>query len=934
MDSSAPLPQRLPLLDSAALDAALATHNTADMKGDGMAAAILTLFRTALRASRQQLKERFLNGDPVSELVHGHAHVIDQLLHRVWQRLVIAPFGHFSAQNITPNDIVLIAVGGYGRGELHPGSDIDLLILLQNDNHAHYQARLEQFLMFLWDMGLEVGHSVRSLEECITEAAGDITIATNLMESRLLAGPHALHEILRSATGAARIWPSRQFFKAKWQEQIARHTKYHDTAYNLEPNVKEGPGGLRDIQMIGWVAKRHFGATTLHDLVTHSFLTEAEYEALMAGQRFLWQVRFALHILTGRREDRLLFDHQQTIAQQFGYRNEEHRLAVEQFMKEYYRTIMELSRLNEMLLQLFQEAILYADNLDEQESVNVARERSEGFSMSGAVATVTPINSRFQSCNGFIEVAHSGIFRRYPFALLEIFLLLQQHPELKGVRAATIRLIRDHRYLVNDKFRNDLRNRSLFMEILRQPRGVTHELRRMNRYGLLAAYLPVFGAIVGQMQYDLFHVYTVDEHTLMVVRNLRRLTVPEFSQELPLCSELIQRIPKPEILYLGGLFHDIAKGRGGDHSELGAHDAIAFCLHHGLSQYDARFVGWLVKNHLVMSSTAQRKDISDPQVIADFAAIVGDQVHLDYLYLLTVSDIRGTNPTLWNSWKDSLLAELYNTTKRALRRGLEHVIDRTERLHEIKQQALAALQPQGMNITLIENFWHECGDDYLLRHSADEIAWHTVAILRSTPTDLPLLLVRQQSPRGGTKIFLYTHDQEHLFATTTQALDQLGLTILDARIITANNGFTLDTYIVLEASGEPITNEHRLQEIPATLKQHLFTDGQKLAHGTRRSPRQLKYFTTPTEITFSNDERNQRTVMELITTDRPGLLSRVGQALRESGVRLKNAKIATFGARVEDVFFITDKKNQPLETETQFAHLRNTMIKHLDEKTG
>ncbi len=915
-------------LDSVALDDGLTQC------GNGVgAASALMLFRAALQSSQQQLKEHFLNGTPATELVHGRAQIIDQLLIRVWRRLVVAPSGQ---KHI--NDIALIAVGGYGRGELHPGSDIDLLILLQNNNHAHYQTRLEQFLMFLWDMGLEVGHSVRSLQECIIEAERDITIATNLMESRLLSGPQILYETLRTATGPARIWPSRQFFEAKWQEQIARHTKYHDTAYNLEPNVKEGPGGLRDIQMIGWVAKRHFGATTLHDLVTHNFLTEAEYEALMAGQSFLWQVRFALHTLTGRREDRLLFDHQQTIAQQFGYRNEEHRLAVEQFMKEYYRTIMELSRLNEMLLQLFQEAILYADS----------------------PATVTPINSRFQACNGFIEVVHNGIFRRYPFALLEIFLLLQQHPELKGVRATTIRLIRDHRYLINDQFRDDLRNRSLFMEMLRQPRGVTHELRHMNRYGLLAAYLPVFGAIVGQMQYDLFHVYTVDEHTLMVVRNLRRLTVPEFSHELPLCSELIQRIPKPEILYLAGLFHDIAKGRGGDHSELGAHDAIAFCLHHGLSQYDARFVGWLVKNHLVMSSTAQRKDISDSQVIADFAAIVGDQVHLDYLYLLTVSDIRGTNPTLWNSWKDSLLAELYNTTKRALRRGLEHIIDRTERLNEIKQQALAALQQQTMDVTAIgcsrhpeplaslsrdtsrtlryrsslcvEKVWREWGDDYFLRHSADEIAWHTLAILKSTPADLPLVLVRQQSPRGGTEIFIYTHDQEHLFATTTQALDQLGLTILDARIITANNGFTLDTYIVLEASGEPITSEHRLQEIPATLKQHLQNHGEKLIRGVRRLPRQLKYFETPTDITFSNDERNQRTVMELITADRPGLLSRVGQALRESGVRLQNAKIVTFGARVEDVFFITDKNNHPLQTEAQFTHLRNAMLKYLDEK--
>ncbi len=879
-----------PLFDKAAFEDALNKGSNA-----------LPLFRATLQSTHQVIKERFTNGTPAAGLVRSRAEAIDYFVIQAWRQLVI---------NNGSDDLALVAVGGYGRGELHPGSDIDLLVLLRDNDHHIYQERLERFLVLLWDIGLEVGHSVRSLQECVSESERDITVATNLMEARLLDGPQPLFEAMRTATGPERIWPSRRFFEAKWQEQIARHAKYHDTAYNLEPNVKEGPGGLRDIQMIGWVAKRHFGATTLHDLVDHGFLTESEYQALIAGQNFLWQVRFALHTLTGRREDRLLFDHQHALARQFGYHDEEHRLAVEQFMKEYYRTIMELSRLNEMLLQLFQEAILYADS----------------------EAVIVPINNRFQARNGFIEVTHDGVFRRYPFALLEVFLLLQQHREFKGVRATTIRLIRDHRYLINDTFRNDLRNRSLFMEIMRQPHGITHELRRMNRYGVLAAYTPMFGAIVGQMQYDLFHVYTVDEHTLMVVRNLRRLTVPEFAHELPLCSDIVQRIPKPEILNLAGFFHDIAKGRGGDHSELGAHDAMEFCLHHGMSQYDARFVGWLVKHHLIMSSTAQRKDISDPQVIAAFAATVGDQVHLDYLYLLTVADIRGTNPTLWNSWKDSLLTELYKSTKRALRRGLEHIIDSTERITAVKQQAYTLLKQHALDDASIEKIWHELGDDYFLRHSADEIAWHSQAISYCSPTGLPLVLVRQQTPRGGTEIFIHTYDQDHLFATTTQVLDQLGLTIVDARIITSHNGFTLDTYMVLEASGEPIANAFRIQEILDTLKHHLGQGGEKRAHVSRRPQRRLKFFPTPTEITFSDDARNQRTVMEIITADRPGLLSHIGRTFMECGVRLQNAKIATFGARAEDVFFITDQNNQPLHSETQFNCLRETLVKYFDKK--
>jgi [protein-PII] uridylyltransferase len=387
--------------------------------------------------------------------------------------------------------------------------------------------------------------------------------------------------------------------------------------------------------MIGWVAKRHFGLDSLQELVAEGFLTDSEYRALMEGQHFLWKVRFALHMTTGRREDRLLFDLQRTLADQFGYRSDERRLAVEWFMMDYYRTIQELSRLNEMLLQLFQEVILYVDDPGDP----------------------VEINRRFQTRKGFLEVANDRVFRRYPFALLELFLILQQHSEIKGVRASTIRLVRDHRYLIDENFRNNIRSRSLFMEIFRQPHGLTHELRRMNRYGILAAYYPAFEKIVGQMQHDLFHAYTVDEHTLFVVRNLRRFSVPKFNHEFPLCSRISNRLPKPELLYLAGFFHDIAKGRGGNHSELGATDAMEFLRLHGLSDYDQKLVGWLVQNHLLMSQTAQRRDISDPDVINEFARQIGDRTRLDYLYLLTVADIRGTNPTLWNSWKDALSTE-------------------------------------------------------------------------------------------------------------------------------------------------------------------------------------------------------------------------------------------------------------------------------------
>ncbi len=866
------------LFDGEAFDAALA---------DG--AAPLSLFRDTLRRAHEVLKQRFINGAPVVQLVRGRAWVVDQLLTRAWRLQLDGAAGAAA----------LVAVGGYGRGELHPHSDVDLMVLLpQGEPPALHQA-LESFLLFLWDIGLEVGHSARTVEDCEREGQADITVATNLMESRLLSGDAGLYYAMRQVVGPDRIWPTRQFFEAKWQEQIARHHKFHDTAYNLEPNIKEGPGGLRDIQMIGWVAKRHFGGQTLDDLVGHGFLTPSEYKSLISGQNFLWRVRFGLHILAKRREDRLLFDHQRALAQLFGYDDENSTLAVEQFMKRYYRTVAELRQLNEMLLQLFQEKILYADE----------------------PARIVPFNRRFQARNGFLEVTGELVFHHYPFALLEVFLLLAQHEDLKGIRAETIRLIRSHLHLIDDTFREDLRSRSLFMELLRQPRGIYHGLRRMNRFGVLGAYLPEFGRIVGQMQHDLFHVYTVDEHTLFVLRNVRRYMGADYRSEFPLCSELMEQIPKREVLYIAALFHDVAKGRGGDHSELGAHEVLRFCREHGLSDYDGRLAAWLVRNHLLMSGTAQRKDTSDPEVVNEFAVAMGDRIHLDYLYLLTIADIRATSPTLWNSWKGTLLNELYNATRNALRRGLANPVDADQLIAETKDEARARLHDRAVTPAAVDAFWARLDDDYFLRYTIDEIAWHTQTIATAADTAAPLILIRQQTQRGGTEIFVYTPRRDNLFALITSTLDQMGLDITDARILPSRDGYTLDTYIVLEEDGAPVRDAYRVQELEGTLYDLLAHPDPTPPQVLRRISRQVKHFPLPTEVTFQQDENNSRTIMEVITSDRPGLLSQIGKALMECNVRLQNAKIATLGARVEDIFFITDAANRPLHDAQQTEQL-------------
>ncbi|MDH5216707.1 MAG: [protein-PII] uridylyltransferase [Gammaproteobacteria bacterium] len=871
----------------------------------------LSTLKTAIKEANASLIEQFWAGVNVTQLVKARSDFIDEILIRVWNT-------HIAKDS----DIALIAVGGYGRQELHPASDIDILILLQNNTDIDKEA-IESLITELWDLGLEIGHSVRDLSECVEEGKKDITVATNLMESRCITGDETLFDELQELSSPEHIWPSRDFFEAKWKEQKLRHQKFHDTAYNLEPNIKEGPGNLRDIQMIGWVTKRHFNADSLHELVSIDFLNEKEYETLIEGQCFLWKIRFALHAITGRREDRLVFEHQPVIAQKLGFQDEQpnldqgdaqraadgRRLGVELFMKKYFRTINELSRLNEMLLQLYQEAILYADEPGEP----------------------IPINRRFQSRKGFLEVTSGDIFLRYPYALLELFLIMQQHPELKGVRASTVRLVRQHHFMIDFKFRHDIRCRSIFMEFMRQPVGITHELRRMNQYGVLAAYLPEFGNIVGQMQYDLFHVYTVDQHTLFVVRNLRRFAVPEFKDEYPLCSRIIAHIPKPELLYIAGLFHDIAKGRGGDHSVLGAEDVVFFCERHDLSKSDTDLVSWLIRNHLYMSMTAQHRDIDDPEVINEFASNVENRVRLDYLYLLTVADMRGTNPKLWNSWKDALLIELYKQTRNAFLRGLENPMDKPGLIRETKALAQKKFDPAEISSQQISEFWKKMREDYFIRYNTEEIYWHAQNLLSKKDVDenKPIILMQPTATRGSTDIFIHTRVKPYLMAIIAGTLDQLGLNIVEARIVPTKDEFTMDTYGVLEYNNDPISDPHRLHEVEQRLTEALEQMELPQICRLRDASRQIEHFSIPVKVSFNDDNTNKRTIMEVVATDRPGLLSRIAKAITDSGINLQNAKISTIGAQAEDVFFITDTDNQPIQSIEKREEIRCRIIEYL-----
>lgn len=864
----------------------------------------VVLLKKALGVIDQRLAQAFYDGADIRDLVYGRAWAMDQLLKAIWS-LFEWPEG----------EIALLAVGGYGRGELHPKSDIDLLFLLKQDDDGPVRDQLTALITLLWDIKLDVGQSVRSLNDCEREARADLTVITNLSENRTLAGEDGLRQEMVQRLSTECMWPSAKFFKAKWQEQIARHHRFNNSEYHLEPNVKSSPGGLRDIQMIGWVAKRHFQADSLQDLLSSGFLTASEMRILEQGQCFLWQVRFALHLLAPRAEDRLLFDYQRQLAMLFGYLDTDKRLAVEQFMKRYYRVVTSLSELNDVLLQHFEQALLASSAPAEPPRV---------------------LNRRFQMAEQFIEARSPDVFEQQPFALIEIFLLMAQHPEIQGVRATTIRAIRDARYLVDEAFRRDLRARSLVMALLRSEGNVALQLRRMSRYGILGRYLPEFGHAVGLTQHDLFHIYTVDAHTLKLLKFLQVFRTPEAEQDYPLATRLIQHIPKLELLWIAGLYHDLGKGRGGDHSELGAEDVLRFAKQHQLSLRDQRLLVWLVEQHLLMSMTAQKQDLSDPDVILHFAEQVGSQMHLDYLYLLTVADLNATNPRLWNGWRAALLNQLYAETARTFRRGLENPIDPQEWIAETQQEAMALLINMGEEPEAVRALWSTLDEDYFLQDAPSEVAWHTQGILHHQ-RDEPLVLVAaptQDMREGGTKVFIHAPDAAFGFAATATMMDRLGLSIHDARFCTSRQGYTLNTLIVLEQDGQVPRDPARLEEIRLEMVRALKDPEQFPALVQLHTPRQLKHFTLPTQVYISNDANQQRTLVEVVTPDRPGLLARIGRIFVEFDLLLQNAKIATLGERVEDVFFVTQRDGAPIADPDLCLRLQQRLCDELDRQAG
>lgn len=842
----------------------------------------------------EQQTADFLNRIPVTDLVYQRADYIDALLNRLWQYF---SFHHHPT-------LALIAVGGYGRRELHPLSDIDLLILSENGIDSTYQARISEFVTLLWDLKLEVGHSVRTLAECMEVGQDDLTVATNLQEARLLCGSERVYHELKSRIHAKQFWPSERFFKAKVKEQKERHARYHDTAYNLEPDIKSSPGGLRDIHTLSWIARRHFGATSLREMSKYGFLTDAEFRELDECQTMLWRIRFALHLELRRYDNRLTFSHQPSVAETLGYQGEGNR-GVELMMKDFYRTLGRVSELNKMLIRLFAKAIE-----DEPDSKKI-----------------DVLSEDFQRHGKQIEARKPALFQARPDTILDMFLHIADDKSIESISAPTLRQLRTARRRLN-RFLCDLPEaKEKFIALTRHPNALHKAFPLMHKHGVLSAYLPQWSQIVGQMQFDLFHAYTVDEHTIRLLKHINGYSQEENSEKHPICCDVYPRLAKPELLLLAAIFHDIGKGRGGDHSEIGAVEAYNFCIDHGLSRPEANLVSWLVGNHLLMSVTAQRRDIYDPEVITDFAQKVRDEEHLDHLICLTVADINATNPELWNSWKRTLLAELYYSTQKALRRGLENPPDIRERIRHNQQLASALLRKNGHSPREISLLWQRFKADYFLRHTHKQIAWHSENILSHEGKD-PLVLISKNATRGGTEIFVYSEDKPSLFARVVAALDKKNLSVHDAQIMTSKDGFALDTFMVLDANNEAIQPD-RHDKIREGVADALMQEG-AITIPVKRAPRKLMAFKVKTQVNFLPTRIGRRTLLELIALDTPGLLAKVGAVFAREGVSLQAAKITTIGERAEDFFIVTDGERQALTDEAQTS-LKNALFDALND---
>ncbi len=843
------------------------------------------------------LEQRFDSQANIYEIISLNTCLVDALLKNIWNTFDI------------PNDTAaLVAIGGYGRRELFPESDIDIMIVLKDEKDEISKSKIESFLTFLWDINLHIAQSVRSLNDCIIESKNDITVITSLMEHYYLAGDKNLYKQIIEIVNSNKIWPSKKYFKEKRLELENRHQRFGDTANHLEPNVKENPGGLRDIHTLRWLTNRHFKTESFEQLAKIEFLSNSELTLLQEAYKILAKIRFALHLFVKRSDDRLLFDYQYDVASLLGYRNENRNHRVEEFMQIFYRTSNQLSILSDIIIERLNSVIF----------PGLFKRRAK------------PINENFQVRANLLEATNIEIFKMSPTAILECFQLLQEHKNLIGFSNQLQKLIIESLHVIDDEFRQDKTNCDTFISIVSHIDTNYREIKRMAQLGVLGKYWPSFDAVTGRMQFDLFHVYTVEEHTLRVFENACQFSKNTSEGEYATYHDIFTQTPKALLLYLAALFHDIAKGRDGDHSELGEEEAKSFCLQHGLTPFDANIVAWLVRNHLVMSITAQQQDIDDPYIIKKFSNIVGNLTRLNYLYLLTIADMRGTNPKLWNSWRSALLSELYQRASENLRQDVESATNREELVTQVKSSALQLLQKTNLDQDSCLEFWQELGDDYFIRHSDEEVVRHTEAILNHKDKSSVVVNIHQYSARGVTEIFIYCNDRNYLFAHITSTLAKLRLSIVHARVITSKKGHALDTFLVLDANEQAIDDEKQCELVKKELTQALEHPEEIIPSITQGLPRQIRELRVPIEINFDVSTVNNYTIIEIKAPDFSGLLASLGSAFVDCSIAIHNARISTLGERVHNLFQISNLEYKPLDKEHQ-EKLRTVILEYLQQ---
>lgn len=843
------------------------------------------LVKRALLEQRAALSERIARAAPIEALLQQHLKDVDEILCSAWRLCIDAQ-----------HDVALIATGGYGRGELYPHSDIDLLICADEVSQVRLEPAFSQFFSLLWDSGFKLSQAVRSVPQCLEASQQDVATFTALLETRYLAGDNDVYQSLKQAVLSPDVYSAADFFEAKRAEQQQRHAKFHHTADNLEPNLKEGPGGLRDFHTLSWLAKKLYGVSSLAGLAPLGLLGDAEWDALRHNWRIVARLRFGLHLISKRAEERLLFDHQKNLANLFGLQDNEENLAVEQLMQQFFRSAAILLRINDRLLQRFEEH-LASEQMIEQ------------------------LNERFVLKNGYLLALDNRFNALGMGSILELFSVWSQQDKCKGLHSDTARGLAEALRNIKPYSEQNDQVRKAFISLLSEPNGVL-SLQRMARLGILARYLPEFEQVTGRMQYDLFHVYTVDQHTLNVLGYMRRFEQGK-QEGFSLPHEVFPRLRKRHLIWLAGLFHDIAKGRGGDHADLGATDFLRFAEAHQLPIADKQLVQWLVAQHLLMSFTAQKFDISDPEVINEFARKMADREHLDYLYILTCADIAGTSPKLWNAWKDQLLAELYTATRYVLRIGLEHPLNADDIRAETRNMAMAKLMDMSFHESEVNALWNSYPSDAFLRFRPDQLVWQTQGVLHSLifPSQI---LVRELAGNDSLEIFIRTPDKDGIFSGLMATLDRLNLSVLHARILPSSNGYALDNFITLKGSHTP-DNKRIAQTLSAALK-----DPEHIKPAKHILPRQLKHFKTPTRIEFSQQLDVQRTQMNLICADRPGLLADIAYVLLQKKIRVHDARIATFGERAEDIFVLSDRNNNAIIEAKELEAIHSALFEFLE----